>query len=305
MSRPLPEKTHTMRNAATAVLVAALAFAELPAAAQMPAPGPAAPPPGAVAEEDLPYTNNIVQNPGFEKSFASSVDKGWKDETWRGMDVDLENCPKNKQESAPDGKKALRFHVKKPVDYTYGELNGPYDKFRKAGNEGDGPPVGRVEQYVPVRPGARYALRFRWRSEGLYYEGAPGKNRGEVVGVFYGEWHDKRKEKIAADSSFPAPRWHKFQKDPKEPGWETYTDPNFADLASRDRPVQYFVPPPNAEYVRLVFEFHCRREKVRPEFWVDCVEFAEQPENPVFPEGKVPAKPAPAKPAPAGPAAPK
>lgn len=292
------------------LLAAAFAAAALPAAAQAPAgAAPAAPPPpGAVAPEDLPYTNNVVQNPGFEKSFTTNAEKGWKDETWRGMDVDVENCPKNKPESAVDGKKALRFRVKKAVNYSYGELNGPYDKFRKAGNDGDGPPVGRVEQHVPVRPGARYALRFRWRSDGLYFQGAPGRDRGEVIGVFYGEWLDKRKEKIAVDSDFPPPRWKKFQKDAEDKVWTTYTDPDFAELAARERPVQYFVPPPNAAFVRLVFEFTCRREKAKPEFWIDCVEFAEQPEKPVFPEGKVPPKPAapkPAAPPPPQPAAPK
>lgn len=285
-----------MKRFALAFLFAAAA---LSAAGQGAAPAPqagapAAQPPGP-APDDWRYAGNLVQNGDFEKNLVSRPDKGWSANTWRGMDADADSCPRHGPDAAVDGKKALHFQVKKTVNYSSSELNADdWDKFRKGGkvqdgkNTEEGPPGGEVVQDVPVRPGAKYAIRFRWRSSGLYFSGAPGRDRGEVVATFSGEWRDKRGEKIPADPAFPGPHWRKFQRDPKE-GWETVRDPDFDQAARNKKEPAVLVAPPGAAFVRLRFSFVCRREKVKPEFWVDRFEFAELPEAP-------PEKPAPAVP---------
>lgn len=276
----------------------------LPVLARAAVPGPAAPAaaPGgdaaapALAPEDLIFTNNVVRNPSFEKGFERDARKGWRDTTYNGMDVDCDSGPKNKPESPPDGKKALRMAVKKTVNYSGGELRGDWDRFWKAGNDGSGPPSGNVVQLVPVRTDRVYALRFTWRSSGLYENRAPGRERGVVEGVVNCTWCDRKGEPIAADTDFPTPRYRSFKKDPKEPGWTTTSDPDLSAQGRLSNPNQvFYAPPPGAEYLRIEFRFACRREKVKPEFWVDSVILSEQPEGTPVAVGPPPKAPAPPK----------
>ena len=306
---------HTAPKRLLAALLAALAAAApaafpLAAGPQQAGGAAAPPPPGAVAPADAPYRNNLVQNPSFEKSLVSDPQKGWKDYTANGMDIDVDSPPRNKPEAAPDGKKALHFRVKKPVNYKSSELNGPWQKFMEggivSGNKSEGVPYGYVYQLVPVKQGAVYAFRFRWLGSGLYYSGAPGRDRGLVEGIVQCSWRDKRGEPVAADSDFPSPRYQSFRADAKEPGWTTVCDPDLTTEGIKKNPKQVlYTPPPGAEFLRIDIRFGCRREKVRPEFWIDQVEFAEQPEgtkvSPLVPIDAP--KPAAAPAAPAAPAA--
>lgn len=314
MNRPNPAMQHATPTRLLASLLAALAAAAPAAfpfaAGPQPAGGAAAPlPPGAVAPADAPYKNNIVQNPSFEKSLVSDPEKGWKTASVNGLDIDIDSPPKNKPEAAPDGKKALHFQVKKTVNYKYSEMNGPWQKFMEggvvSGNKSEGIPYGYARQLVPVKQGAVYAFRYRWFGSGLYYSGNPGRDRGLVQGVVQCTWCDKRGEPVPADSDFPAPRYRNFRADAKEPGWTTICDPDLTAAGIKANPRQVlYTPPPSAEFLRIEFRFECRREKVRPEFWVDQVEFAEQPAGTkVSPLVPIDAPPKPAA-APAKPAAP-
>ncbi len=260
------------------VLLSLVALATQAAAQAAPAAQVAAP-----APEEAFYTNNVVQNAGFEKNLVGNPEKGWSASCWRGMDADVETGPKTGPDAPVEGRKALRIHVGKTVKYSRSELEKKdWDEFRKGGTvrvdgkEEEGPPYAEVEQIVPVRPGAKYALRFRWRSSGLYLQTTPGRERGEVVASFRGDWLDRRGEKLAEAPSFPAPRHQSFRKDP-EKGWATYSDPDFADAKRRKKEAEFLVPPPAAAFVRLRFSFACRREKAKPEFWVDRFEFSEVP----------------------------
>ena len=121
------------------------------------------------APEDVLYAQNLLNNPGFEKGgFEKDRMKGWYAVLENGMEAKFESAAPNKPVQPFEGRKALRIFVKDPAKYSNKALLGSWDEFAHGANGGKGAPRADMLQLAPVKPGAKYALRFRWRASGIY-----------------------------------------------------------------------------------------------------------------------------------------
>ena len=268
---------------AFASLVGALAVRAL-------AQGPGAPAGSAIPAADLPYTNNLVLNPGFERGFERDAKKGWEVFVANGMEAKCETAAPNRPDQPFEGRKALHMFVKNTVKYSNKELNGYWETFERAGNDGKGPPKATVRQYVAVRPGATYALRFRWRSSGLYANALPGPDRGLVELRIRAVWCDENCRGITSDPLAQFCPAENVKVDSEE--WATYAWPNLSGTKNpheTPKPKRLFTAPAQAAYMRIDLQFVCMRAKVKPHVWIDQVELAEQPPKPA-PKPAAPAR---------------
>ena len=260
------------------------------------------------APEDALYEKNLVINPGFEKSgFEKDRKKGWYAELQNGMEAKFEAAAPNKPVQPFEGHKALRIFVKDPAKYSSKALLGSWDDFAHGANGGKGPPRADVSQYVPVKPGSKYALRFRWRASGIYNKAAPGPDRGVVSVTIRCDWIDANGRYIVGQTPFLPNMLASITADSDE--WTTWAFPNFAPGAKLPYSKQMnvpFAPPAGAAYAKIFFRFTCQRPKVKPELWFDQVEFVEIPPDANLapgaaqPAGAQGAKPAAQPAAPAG-----
>ena len=280
-----------------------LLLALVPAAlAAPPGNGGAVPP---ASPEDVLYEANLLANPGFEKGgFERDRTKGWGVLLENGMEAKIESAAPNKPVQPFAGRKALRILVKDPAKYSSRDLLGDWDSFAKGANGGKGPPKADLVQFVRVKPGSKYALRFRWRASGLYSAAAPGPDRGLVNVTVRCEWNDANLRYIQGQSSTMPNEAAALPGDSDE--WATWAFPNYAPDAklpfSKAKNIP-FVAPGGAVYARIRIRFTCQRPKVKPEIWLDQFEFVEIPPgvdpaqvvqpNPPAPAAK---KDAPAKP---------
>ena len=266
------------------LLLAILCAAPASALAQwfgQPPAVPAAPAAPAVAPEDVPYTNNIVANPGFEKGFEKDSKSGWTFSGVNGVEAKFETAAPNKPVAPFEGKKSLRIFVKDAVKIPTKALKGPWDEFKRSANDGKGSAKGSLVQLVPVRPGATYALRFRWRASGLYSHNAPGPDRGLVHMNIRTVWCDKSGRGMWNDDSAKLCPSEQIITDSAE--WATFSWPKLTGPQELPRPTRnrtLFTAPNNAAYLRIEISLECLRPKVKPEIWLDQFELAEQPPKP-------------------------
>ena len=134
---------------------------------------------------ELPLGRNMVRNGGFEGGLAASPNDGWTVTTVRN-DAEAEIVP----ESPHSGKSSLRLRVVKPVEYTpEASKEADYGAFIKSANGGTGGAYARVDQEIPIQGGKSYALKIRYRSEGLKNEVKVKKgDTEERGGGFFQVW---------------------------------------------------------------------------------------------------------------------
>ena len=278
------------------------------ACAAPPGGGVAAPP---AAPEDVLYAQNLLASPGFEKGgFEKDRTKGWGVSLENGMEAKIESDAPGRPAKPFEGRKALHVFVKDPPKYSTKDLQGAWDAFAKGANGGKGPPRADVAQFVRVKPGARYALRLRWRASGLYDSAAPGPDRGLVDAVVRCDWYDESLRYMHGQAMTLPREVVKLPADSEE--WATWAFPNYAPGAKLPYPKGKNIPfsaPGGAGYCRVFVRFTSQRPKAKPEIWLDQFEFVEippgvDPAQLVQPNAAAPAKPAAAQPAkPAAPGA--
>ena len=247
------------------------------------------------APEDVLYAQNLLNNPGFEKGgFEKDRMKGWYAVLENGMEAKFESAAPNKPVQPFEGRKALRIFVKDPAKYSNKALLGSWDEFAHGANGGKGAPRADMLQLAPVKPGAKYALRFRWRASGIYNKAAAGPERGVVSVTIRCEWVDANGRYIQGQQSpLPTP----LATLPADSDtWTTWAFPNFAAGAKLPYGKHQNVPfaaPAGAAYAKILFRFTCQRPKVKPELWIDQVEFVEIPKDAnLAPGAAAPAAPA-------------
>lgn len=289
--------------AATAVFAALPAFAQQGWGSQGSARrrGPELP---TVAVADIPYTNNVVENAGFEKGFDKDPRKGWMEREGEGAEAKIvAHQPNNPSSVEPaEGRKALKLAVKKPARYSPKQLNGDWATFIAV------PPVSAgATQIVEVKPGAKYALRYRWRGTGFFQtDTIPGPNRGQMNTSVAIQWlgsnmrplpKDKMEDSEFSFQQHFALTTGKAMQDGSEE-WKTFAYPAFPkpeEVAAGKKKVPAGISvPKEAKYARIVIGLTSKHPKAKPELWIDKFEFSEIPPVPV----PVPAAPA----APAAPA---
>lgn len=127
---------------------------------------------------ELPLGLNMLSNGDFEGSLASSPSTGWTVTTVRN-EAEAEIVP----ESPHSGKSSLRLRVVKPVEYTpEASKDSDYGNFIKSANGGTGGAYARVDQEIPIQGGKSYALKIRYRTEGLKNEVKVKKGDAEERG---------------------------------------------------------------------------------------------------------------------------
>ena len=254
------------------LLLAVPAFAAPPGGAGAPAPAAAAP-------EDVLYAQNLLANPGFEKGgFEKDRTKGWGISLENGMEAKIESAAPTKPVQPFEGRKALRIFVKDAAKYSTRDLLGDWETFSKGANGGKGPPKAELVQFVRVKPGSRYALRFRWRASGLYNAAAPGPERGLVNVTVRCEWNDANLRYMQGQSMSLPNEVAALPADSDE--WATWAFPNYAPDAKLPYAKGKNVPfsaPGGAVYARIRIRFTCQRPKAKPEIWLDQFEFVEIP----------------------------
>lgn len=267
-----------MKTALPALLLAAV-MAAPSAVAQFPAmrgaPGAAAP---QIAPQDLPYTNNIAENPGFEKGLASDPEKGWVERIKNNAEAKCAFVPPNAGFKAFEGKKALHLKIKSPVKFQPKFLNDPnWGAFVASANNGKGASLAGVSQKFPVVPGRLYALRLRWRSEGLHKTNVdPGPDRGISQFEIDGTWLPAKGKKMEASGQFKA---KPFTTDASE--WTTFAMPDLVAAAAQAAKtkkmpnVAFIRPPKDAAFLMLNLKLNCCAPNVKPEVWIDQFELAE------------------------------
>jgi hypothetical protein len=274
-------------------------------------PGGAGAPAPAAAPEDVLYAQNLLANPGFEKGgFEKDRTKGWGISLENGMEAKIESAAPNKPVQPFEGRKALRIFVKDAAKYSTRDLLGDWETFSKGANGGKGPPKAELVQFVRVKPGSRYALRFRWRASGLYNAAAPGPERGLVNVTVRCEWNDANLRYMQGQSMSLPNEAAALPADSDE--WATWAFPNYAPDAKLPYAKGKNIPfsaPGGAVYARIRIRFTCQRPKAKPEIWLDQFEFVEippgvDPAQVVQPNAAAPKTDAPAKPAAAQPAKP-
>jgi hypothetical protein len=257
----------------TSLLLLALSSATF---AAPPGNGGIAPP---AAPEDALYAQNLLANPGFEKGgFEKDRTKGWGISLENGMEAKIESAAPNKPVQPFEGRKALRIFVKDAAKYSTKDLLGDWETFSKGANGGKGPPKAELAQFVPVKPGSRYALRFRWRASGLYNAAAPGPERGLVNVTVRCEWNDANLRYMQGQSTSLPNEAAALPADSDE--WATWAFPNYAPDAKLPYAKGKNVPfsaPGGAVYARIRIRFTCQRPKAKPEIWLDRFEFVEIP----------------------------
>lgn len=262
------------------ILATVLAVAELPAVAQQPAaaPRPAAAQQPAAAPVVLLYTNNLVANPGFEKGFERDRKKGWVSRLENGMEAKFESAVPNRPVQPFEGRKALRLFVKDMVRYSKKDFESSWEQFVRASNGGKGGALAEVQQLLTVRPGARYALRFRWRAIGIYRSLGAGPNRGLVEARLQCDWLDSKYALVEVPTGFLPYKIPLFSEDSES--WSTFAIPDFEGVSNPKISNEFnkaAVAPAGAAYLKILFRFTCLRPKVKPELWLDQIELVELP----------------------------
>lgn len=266
-----------------AFFAAASVFAASPVFAQFPAQGF----PGAtfgqqaqlaVAPQDLPYTNNLVSNPGFEKGLGDDPAKGWASRIKNDAETKAATIMPNAGFQAFEGKKALHLKIKSPVKFPSKFLDDPnYGTFLQTANKGKGPNAATVLQTVPVTPGKLYALRFRWRGSELRKPSVdPGPERGYAQFEFKGTWVPAKGKK---PETLPQVKMPPIWTDSAE--WKTVALPDLAAAAmvalkTKKPPQPAFIrAPQDVSAITLSLSLTSCTPGLKPEIWVDRFEFAE------------------------------
>lgn len=263
--------------------------------------GAAAP---AVAVSDIPYTNNVVENAGFEKGLDKDPRKGWMEREGEGAEVKIVSAPQGApaSELPPDGKKALKLAVKKPRKFSNKQLNGDYAAFVAVQ-----PVAAGVTQIVKVKPGAKYALRYSWRGVDFYPTvTAAGPGRGQMNATVAIVWLDSTMRPIPKDKleaaayafeSNLAKATAAAMKDGSD-GWKTFAYPAIPtpeEVVAKKKKIPSFpAAPKGAAFARIAIGLSSKSPTAKPELWIDKFEFSEVPPVPVpLPEAPA-AAPAPA-----------
>lgn len=257
-------------------MAAAQSFAQF-GPARVPAKAPAGP---KIAEADIPYTNNVAANPGFEQKLVEDQKKGWFFSGTKDVEAKCVAFPPNSSEKPFEGNKAFQMVVKKPPKYSGKELNGSWEAFLKAEQA-----KGILRQMVPVKAGKRYAIRFRWKSSGLCADDPrPGPERGGASLSVTFAWRDKDGKAITEESDLLALNSSRLVARSDPDGWATYAlpaIPSAADIAAKKKkPPVFATPPKGATHLLVVATLNSHKAKVRPEFWLDQFEVAEQADVP-------------------------
>lgn len=254
---------------------------------------------------DLPYTNNVAQNPGFERGLEKDPSKGWFEQASEGAEIKMISAAPNAAAGSVQpatGRKALKIAIKKPAKYTGKQINGSWSEFLTVR-----PVAGGVSQIIPVKGGAEYALKFDWCGTGFFdQDTAAGPDRGIMTAGIYLQWLGKDKKNLSGeklDKNFlhAANAIMLNSQAALASGsetWKTYAFPKIPapeDLVSGKAKKPGFIKaPPTAAFVKIRLGLASQNAKARPALYIDNFVWAENPQV---------AEPAPKQAAPAAPAA--
>lgn len=257
----------------------------------------------AVLPADIPYTINVVADPGFEHGFEKDPRKGWVEMGTDGMEMKFVSASKNGKDIEPsEGKKALKIAVKKPGKYSNKHLNGSWSEFLQVK-----PVAGGVTTVIPVKGGAQYAFKFDWCSVGFFQQDtAPGPNRGLMKAGIYLTWLGDDLKGLKADKieTTEIQRLTGITTSSSKalsagsPTWKTWAYPVIPapEVLAKDpkKKPNFLKAPEAAKYVKVRFGLASQNDNAKPEFYVDNFIFAENPQLPTAPAAtpSAPAKPA-------------
>ena len=257
---------------------------------------PAAP---QIAPADIPYTNNVARDPGFEHGFEKDLRKGWVEQGTEGAEMKFISLAPNGAAKGPvapsEGRKALKIAIKKPAKYSGKQLNGTWGEFLAVK-----PVAGGVSTLVPVKGGAEYAFKFDWCGLNFFQqETSPGPNRGLMAAGIYLTWLGKDMKGLPKDKVEERDLLilNSIAIDSKKvlaagsDTWKTYAYPRIPppeDLASgKAKRPGFLKAPEGAAFVKVRFGLASQHNKAKPELYIDNFVWAENPQVPA-----PPAKPA-------------